>query len=269
MTINIIVNGALGRMGREIIACALAEKDVRLCGCVEHPQHPHIGKDTGVCIGREPIGVPIGKDFSGLPVETAVVIDFSSADVTTRLLEAMMQRKTKLVIGTTGISEDGLRRIDQFSKKGPVVYSPNMSLGVNLLFYLTELLALKLNKEFDIEIIEAHHRFKKDSPSGTAKKLGEIVASTLGLSYDQAIKNGRSGIVGERTKKEIGMHAVRGGDIVGDHTVLFAGIGERIEIRHMAHSRTALANGAVLAAKWISSHERGLFSMKEVLGLSG
>jgi 4-hydroxy-tetrahydrodipicolinate reductase len=150
----------------------------------------------------------------------------------------------------------------------PVLVSPNMSLGVNLLFSLTELVANRLKNDFDIEIIEAHHRFKKDAPSGTAKRLGEIVAQAYNLPYEKAVRDGRSGISSEdRKKNEVGMHAVRGGDIVGDHTVLFAGMGERIELRHMAHSRSTFARGAVAAAKWLSTRKAGYYSMKDVLGL--
>jgi 4-hydroxy-tetrahydrodipicolinate reductase len=142
-----------------------------------------------------------------------------------------------------------------------------MSLGVNLLFLLTELAAKKLGSTFDIEIVEAHHRFKKDSPSGTAARLGEIAASAIGMTYDDAVKNGRAGMVGARTNREIGMHAVRGGDIVGDHTVLFAGLGERLELRHVAQSRSPLAHGAVAAAKWLATQKSGLYTMRDVLGL--
>ncbi len=267
MKTKVIVNGALGKMGREIVACALSDTDVQLCGCVEYSGHSLIGKDIGICIGKEEAGVAVRSDWSGLPVETSVIIDFSSPESSLRLLETMAARPVRVVIGTTGIDEAGKGSIQRFSQTHPVVFSPNMSLGVNILFYLTEILSSRLNKDFDIEIIEAHHRFKKDSPSGTAKKLGEIAASSLGLSYDNAIKNGREGIVGERTKKEIGMHAVRGGDIVGDHTVLFAALGERIELSHRAHSRATFARGAVQAAKWLWAQGPGLHTMKEVLGL--
>jgi 4-hydroxy-tetrahydrodipicolinate reductase len=269
MTTNVIVNGALGKMGREVVACALSDDAVRLCGCVEYPRHPFLGKDIGACLGREEAGVSLQAGWSGLPVESSVIIDFSAPEATSSLLEKMMQCRTRLVIGTTGMDEAGKESIQFFARTHPVVFSPNMSFGVNILFYLTELLSSKLGNDFDIEIIEAHHRLKKDSPSGTAKKLGEIAASSYGLSYDKAIKNGRSGITQERPKKEIGMHAIRGGDIVGDHTVLFAGPGERIELSHRAHSRAPLARGAIVAAKWLSSKEPGLYTMLEVLGLTG
>jgi dihydrodipicolinate reductase len=266
MATNIIVIGALGKMGREIIACALGDRSVELTGCVEHPGHPQMGSDIGECIGHGNVGTKVTGDVLSLPIETSVIIDFTSPQATGALCGKLASRKTSMIIGTTGMSEIELEKVRKLSVVCPVVFSPNMSLGVNLLFYLTEIVASKLNDDFDIEIIEAHHRLKKDAPSGTAKKLGEIAAAALGLSYEKAIKNGRTGITGERTKKEIGMHAVRGGDIVGDHTVLFAGPGERLELRHMAHSRNALARGAVSAAKWISLKKPGFYTMREVLG---
>lgn len=268
MTTNLIVNGALGKMGREIVGLALSDNAVRVCGCVEHVDHPLQGKDIGACIGKETTGVSIQAGFSGLPIETSVIIDFTTSQSTAQLLETLPHLGgASLVIGTTGIDEEGERAIRRYAESYPVVFSPNMSLGINLLFYLTEMLSSKLHNDFDIEIIETHHRFKKDSPSGTARKLGEIAASSMGISYNEAIKNGRSGIVGERTKKEIGMHAVRGGDIVGDHTVLFAALGERIELTHRAHSRATLAHGAIQAAKWLSGRRLGLYTMRNVLGL--
>jgi 4-hydroxy-tetrahydrodipicolinate reductase len=264
---SVIVNGAMGKMGREIIACALSDASIKLCGCVEYSGHPLLGKDVGICCGSDPLGILLQADWKGLPVETSVIIDFSTPQSTALLLETMAGSRTRLVVGTTGIDETGAGKIRGFAEANPVVFSPNFSLGVNLLFYLTEVLSSKITDDFDVEIIEAHHRFKKDSPSGTAKKLGEIVATARKLSYDRAIKNGRSGIVGPRTKTEIGMHAVRGGDIVGDHTVLFAALGEQIELSHKARNRTTFARGAIQAAKWLSTRKPGLYAMRDVLGL--
>lgn len=266
MTTNIIVVGALGKMGREIIACVLGDRDVNLAGCVEHAGHPQIGIDIGECLGRGKIGINVTDDVLSLPVETSVVIDFTAPQATAALCDTLASRRTALVIGTTGMGEDELSKVRKLSEIRPVVFSPNMSLGVNILFYLTEMVASRLKDDFDIEIIESHHRFKKDAPSGTAKRLGEIAASALGLPYEKAVRDGRTGIIGERTKKEIGMHAVRGGDIVGDHTVLFASLGERLELRHMLHSRSPLARGAVSAAKWLSLKKPGLYTMRDVLG---
>jgi 4-hydroxy-tetrahydrodipicolinate reductase len=179
---------------------------------------------------------------------------------TVRLLELSRRVKTRLVIGTTGLTGTIIAGLRKTAARMPVLVSPNMSLGVNLLFSLTRLVSGKLKNDFDIEIIEAHHRFKKDSPSGTARRLGEI--------YSRMVRNGRSGTVpAGRPKNEVGMHALRGGDIVGDHTVLFAGMGERIELRHQAHSRAPLARGAVAAAKWIAGRRTGYYSMDDVLGI--
>lgn len=267
MTTNVIVSGALGKMGREILAGVHADADFVIVGGTEYNGHPDCGRDLGECLGYGTLGTLLTSDVSSLPCDNSVVVDFSSPQNTVALLEKLAATKAAMVIGTTGLTDACILKIREFSQTHPVVFSPNMSLGINLLFHITELVASKLKNDFDIEIIEAHHRFKKDAPSGTAKKLGEIVADVIGKSYDEAIVNGRSGITGARTPTEIGMHAVRGGDIVGDHTVLFAGIGERIELRHMAHSRSTLARGAVTAAKWLSSQKPGLYSMKEVLGL--
>jgi 4-hydroxy-tetrahydrodipicolinate reductase len=267
MTTDIIITGCMGKMGREIAACVLDDPECRLAGCVEFSGHPSIGRDYGECIGRGKLGIFLTPSLAGLPLETGVLIDFSSPHATMAFLGDVDKRKSRIVIGTTGIDRPGVDRITNLSKTTPVVYSPNMSLGVNLLFVLTELCAKKLGPTFDIEIVEAHHRFKKDSPSGTAVRLGEIAASAIGMTYDDAVKNGRAGMVGARTNREIGMHAVRGGDIVGDHTVLFAGLGERLELRHVAQSRSPLAHGAVAAAKWLATRKSGLYTMRDVLGL--
>ena len=268
MILSVIINGALGRMGIEIAKIILIDKTMRLCGGIEHANHALLGKDYGSAIGCGESSSVVTADVTELDLNQAIIIDFSSITAHDALIEKISGSPVKLVVGTTGLKQNQIDRLTELSRSMPIVYSPNMSMGVNLLFWLTEQLSKKLNgKSFDIEIIEAHHRFKKDSPSGTARKLGEIAAASLGQTYDQAIRDGRSGIVGERTAHEIGMHAVRGGDIVGDHTVLFAGLGERIELRHIAHSRTVFAQGAVNAARWIADKKAGLYSMNDVLGL--
>ena len=268
MSIDIVIVGALGRMGIEIANIVFENNTLKLKGCVEYPGHPRIGEDYGICIGKGPVGVSLSDSVDKIDYRNAVIIDFSSPVSTRKLLEMAAVEKMNIVVGTTGLGQSDQSLFSDAAKKSAVLTSPNMSLGVNILFALTELVASRLKNDFDIEIIEAHHRFKKDSPSGTAKRLGEIAAECIGLSYDQAIKNGREGIAsGERSRTEIGMHAVRGGDIVGDHTVLFAGIGERIELRHVAHNRSVLAKGAVTAAMWINGKTAGLYSMKDVLAL--
>jgi 4-hydroxy-tetrahydrodipicolinate reductase len=267
MTTNIIINGACGKMGREIAAAVLSDGACALAGCVEQASHPAVGKDYGALTGLDAPGMTVSGSIVALAVDKSVIIDFTSPEASLSLLDAVEGKQVRLVIGTTGFDNAGTRRIAKAAKKTPVVLSPNMSLGVNLLFALTDLAAKKLGAAFDIEIIEAHHRYKKDSPSGTARALGEIAASAMGMTYEEAVKNGRSGMTGGRTNREIGMHAVRGGDIVGDHTVLFAGLGERLELRHVMHSRATLARGAVIAAKWLAGQKPGLYTMRDVLGL--
>jgi 4-hydroxy-tetrahydrodipicolinate reductase len=267
LPLPIVINGALGKMGVDIAAIVLADNAVRLCGVLERPDHPQQGHDYGICIGKGALGVKVTDSLEGIDAEACVIIDFSSPQSTRALVKNAAAKKTRMVIGTTGLIEADYALIRKTSERIALLSSPNMSLGVNLLLSLTELVSSRLKNDFDIEIIEAHHRFKKDAPSGTARRLGEIVAQAYELPYEQAIRNGRSGMAtSDRPRNEVGMHAVRGGDIVGDHTVLFAGIGERIELRHMAHSRSTFARGAVAAAKWIAGQKPGFYSMRDVLG---
>ncbi|MBN2037773.1 MAG: 4-hydroxy-tetrahydrodipicolinate reductase [Chitinispirillaceae bacterium] len=268
MPTPIIINGALGKMGVEIARVALDNPAVSLGGAIEAHGHDRLGEDYGACIGRGPLGFPLKDVLDEGSLQQSVIIDFSSPSSTAALLRLVPTRVTRLVIGTTGLDEPTLSLAREASKRMPVLVSPNMSLGMNLLFHLTGLVSSRLKDQFDIEIIEAHHRHKKDAPSGTARRLGEIAASAYGLTYDEVIRNGRAGMASEdRPKKEVGMHAVRGGDIVGDHTVLFAGAGERIELRHVAHSRSTLAQGAVAAAIWLAEQKSGFYSMNDVLGI--
>ena len=267
MSTNIIINGILGRMGREIATIAHADESVEISGGLEREGHNLIGSDIGEVLGFGKNSKTVSDSAKSLSCENNVFIDFTVPESTMSLIDSIKGTKSSIVIGTTGLTKEQILKIDDLAKTNPVLFSPNMSLGVNFLFYLTKLAAEKLGGEYDIEIVEAHHRFKKDSPSGTAKRLGEISAEAIGRTYEEAIVDGRSGIVGERTSTEIGMHAVRGGDIVGDHTVMFAGLGERIELRHQAHSRSTFAQGAVTAAKWLDGKEPGLYSMNDVLGI--
>jgi len=263
----IIINGALGKMGREIAGAILSDDRFTLCGAIERAHHPKSGEDYGLSLGKGNIGLPLASAFDDAGGENAVIVDFSSPESTAAFLALAAEKKMRLVVGTTGLSPTDYALAEKAAKKSAVLVSPNMSIGVNLLFSLTELVSTRLKNEFDIEIIEAHHRFKRDAPSGTARRLGEICAQALGLPYNEAIRDGRSGMQAcDRPRNEIGMHAVRGGDIVGDHTVLFAGMGERIELRHMAHSRSVLARGALTAAAWLANREPGYYSMRDVLG---
>ncbi|MBN1127391.1 MAG: 4-hydroxy-tetrahydrodipicolinate reductase [Chitinispirillaceae bacterium] len=268
MALPIAINGALGKMGIEIAHLVLSNPDLRLCAAIDRQGHPRCGEDYGACVGRSDIGIPVTDVITREVVDKNVIIDFSSPQSTRRLLFNAKNGTPRLVIGTTGLGEDEFAIAREISERAPVLVSPNMSLGVNLLFWLTEQVSSRLKNDFDIEIVEAHHRYKRDAPSGTARRLGEIVSAAYGLPYAEAVKDGRSGMMTQdRPKNEVGMHALRGGDIVGDHTVLFAGIGERLELRHMAHSRSTLARGAVAAAIWLSSREKGYYSMRDVLGI--
>jgi len=264
----IIINGALGKMGSEIARAICSDDHFSIGAAIERTNHPQLGEDYGLSLGKGSLNIPLTAAVDGDAAGTAVVIDFSSPQSTAAFLTLACINKMRIVVGTTGLSPNDYALAERAAKRSAILVSPNMSVGVNLLFSLTELISARLKDDFDIEIIEAHHRFKKDAPSGTARRLGEICAEAVGLPYNRAIRNGRSGIeANDRPKNEIGMHAVRGGDIIGDHTVLFAGMGERIELRHMLHSRTSLARGALIAARWLADREPGYYSMRDALGM--
>jgi len=252
-------------MGKKIATAVLegVVPDVRLVGCVENASRPQIGQEYELCKD-----VKVVSSIEEVGVADAVVIDFSSVQSTRDNLKKANDLKFPMIIGTTGLEQGDYELAKEVSKAVPVLVSSNMSLGVNLLFWITKLVTERLGDTFDIEIIEAHHRRKKDSPSGTARTLGEVVAEALGQRYDDVVVHGRKGMADRiRPPKEIGMHAVRGGGIIGDHTVLFASEEERVELRHMAHDRSVFAAGAVVAAKWIASKSPGFYSMRDILGL--
>jgi len=242
--LRILINGSKGRMGQMILA---AIKD-----------------DPAVTVAAE---IDQGDDFAAALSGCDAVIDFSHCTLTEGVAKACAQAGKLLVIGTTGQTDAQVAAIREAAKAIPIVFAPNFSIGVNTLFWLTRKAAEILGPEFDLEVVEMHHRLKKDSPSGTAKRLAEILADVRDLEYNRDVRHGREGIVGERTRTEIGMHAVRGGDVVGDHTVIYANIGERVELTHKASSRDTFARGAVRAAKWSASQPAGLYDMQDVLGL--
>ncbi len=260
------IHGICGRMGAAVFT-ALRERGHSLAAGFDREGAPCFGLDAGAVIHAEPVNVIIGPvDAAGIAA-CDCVIDFSSPAATPKLLEAAVAAGKPLVIGTTGFSEDGKRNIEDASRSIPVLFSPNMSLGVNLLFRLTEIAAGALSKDYDVEIFEAHHRLKKDAPSGTAKRLLDIVRSGMdGLAGAKEL-SGREGIVGERSDDEVAVLSMRGGDIVGEHTVFFVGIGERLELTHRASSRSTLAKGAVAAVEFLSGRPAGMYSMNDVLGL--
>lgn len=263
--INTVVTGATGRMGRRIIRLLKEDEGIRLTGALEHIDHPDAGKDIGERIGIGTMGVPLSTQIEPLLSRCDVVIDFTLPEVTAPLFHKVAGAGKSMVIGTTGFSEGQIAIFRDAAREAPHLLAPNMSIGVNLLFKILPQVAEALGTNYDVEIIEAHHHFKKDAPSGTAVKLAEVIARALGRSPEAACTYGRHGLVGERKKEEIGMHAVRGGDIVGDHTVMFCGTGERIEIVHKASSRDTFAQGALRAAKWIVGKPAGLYSMLDVL----
>lgn len=262
--IKVGVIGAAGRMGTALVSACQNNEQVQLTAAIEHVDSPALGNDAGLLLGAT-TGVMIGKDLADADFD--VLIDFTAPEATLANVDYCQKNGKKLVIGTTGFDEAGKQRIQDAASEVAIVFAPNMSVGVNLCFNLLETAARVLGDEVDIEIVEAHHRHKVDAPSGTALRMGEVVANTLGRDLKSCAIYGREGQTGERDTRTIGFSTIRAGDIVGDHTVIFAGPGERVEISHKAASRMTFANGAVRAAQWLDQHQNGLFDMQDVLGL--
>ncbi len=241
---NIIITGANGRMGKALAACAPHHAGLQIVGLIDK-----------------------GDSLEAVIAKADVVIDFSSHSATPAIAALCAERSKAMVIGTTGHSAEDRSALTRHAARIPMVLSSNFSTGVNTLFWLTRKAAEILGPEFDLEVVEMHHRLKRDAPSGTARTLAEILAAARKEQLERVARYGRSGIVGERTASEIGLHSVRGGDVVGDHTVIFAGAGERVELTHKASSRETFANGALRAAVWVSAQKPGLYDMQDVLGL--
>lgn len=265
--INLIVSGASGKMGSRIIALSRDITDIKLTGAVERKGHKEIGNDIGPVIGIGITGVSITDDVKTVIEKGDVLVDFSSPSATIECLKSLSGTPVPVVIGTTGFSKDEVEYIKLYAQGTPCVFAPNMSVGVNLLLKVLEDIAKVTGDEYDVEIVEAHHRLKKDAPSGTAMKMAQVLASALNRNLEDNAVYARHGLIGERTKKEIGIQTVRAGDIVGEHTVLFGGLGERIEITHKASSRDTFARGALKAAQWVYKQTPGLYDMQDVLGL--
>ncbi len=265
--IKTIVCGACGKMGRRI--CTLMEDDeyLNLAGAIEAKDSKYIGSDIGSVCGIKDKNINVKANLNEIIDKGEVLIDFSIPQSTLSNVRIAAENKKAIVIGTTGFSNEEIEEIKKLSVRIPIVLAPNMSLGVNILFKLVENVANILKDDYDIEIVEMHHRFKKDAPSGTALKLGEYAAKGLDKNLDDIAVCGRQGIIGERKKQEIGIMSLRGGDVVGDHTVIFAGLGERIELSHKATSRDTFALGALRAAKWVIDKVPGLYNMQDVLGI--
>src|SRR5574338_700151 len=264
--IRIAIAGASGRMGRMLIEAALKDEEVILAAAFDQPGTSFIGRDAGELAGTA-CGVPIVDDARAAIAMADCVIDFTRPEGTLDHLALAADLGKAMVIGTTGFSPEGKAKIAAFAQRIPVVFAPNMAVGVNAVFKLLEVAARILASGYDVEIIEAHHRFKVDAPSGTALRMGEVVARELGRDLAQWAIYGREGVTGERKVETIGFSTIRGGDVVGDHTVLFAGLGERIEITHKAGSRMPYALGALRAARFLAGRQAGLFDMQDVLGL--
>jgi 4-hydroxy-tetrahydrodipicolinate reductase len=241
---KIIITGSKGRMGRALLACASHDSGLQVVGQIDQ-----------------------GDDLKAIIDQGDVVIDFSSHSATPALAALCAERNKAMVIGTTGHSDEARSQIGNQGARIPIVLASNFSTGVNALFWLTRKAAEILGPGFDLEIVEMHHRLKRDAPSGTAKTLAEILAKVRRLQFDKTLRHGREGIVGERSADEIGVHSVRGGDVIGDHTVIFADAGERVELTHKASSRDAFAKGALRAALWVVSQKPGIYDMQAVLGL--
>lgn len=266
--IRTAVIGGAGRMGRLLVSYILQDPELTLAAATEAPGHPALGKDAGALAGLDPCAIPVIEDLDAASATADVFIDFSAPESTRLTLEAAARHDCAMVVGTTGLTEQDHERFSELAEKGMrIVLAPNMSVGVNLLFSLCAQVPSILGPDYDIEVVEMHHNRKKDAPSGTAVRLGKILATAAGMDYATDACHGREGNVGARPKPQIGMHAMRGGDVVGDHTVVFATDGERVELTHKASSRETFVKGAMRAVKFIMNAEPGLYDMQDVLGL--
>ncbi|MGL4613468.1 MAG: 4-hydroxy-tetrahydrodipicolinate reductase [Shewanella sp.] len=266
--VRVAIVGAGGRMGRTLIEAAYQQDAIRLGAAIERAGSSLIGVDAGELAGVGKLNVIIMDSLDYVTDDFDVLIDFTAPEASIVHLDWCVRHNKAMVIGTTGFNHAQKEQINAFAEQTPVVMAPNMSVGVNLMWKLLELAAEVMGDYTDIEIIEGHHRHKKDAPSGTALKMGEVIAKTLGRDLEKCAVYGREGITGERDRETIGFATIRAGDLVGEHTALFADIGERLEITHKASSRMTFANGAMRAAQWVVEQEPGLYDMQQVLGLN-
>jgi 4-hydroxy-tetrahydrodipicolinate reductase len=265
MKTRIAINGACGRMGQRIVALSREDPDLAIVAAIDSPRHPNQGKDAGELAGVGSIGVPVTPELP-LNIHPDVAIDFSTPEGTLAIVKTCEERKIPIVVATTGHSDAQRKEIEAAAHSAAVLFSPSMSLVVNLLFKLVKDTATALKgKGFDVEVVERHHRFKKDSPSGTAMHFARIVQQAMDIPN---LVHGREGMVGERPATEIGVHAIRAGDNVGEHTVIFSALGETLELVHKAYSRDSYTRGALLAAKFLANRPAGRYTMADVLGLS-
>lgn len=264
---RVAVVGAAGRMGRNLIQAVCNTEGLELTAATERPDSTLVGADAGELAGVGKLGVLISHSLTKVVDDFDVVIDFTGPEPTMIHLDICRENGKKMVIGTTGLDDQQKARIEAASKEIAIVFAPNMSVGVNLCFKLLDIAARVMGDDCDIEIVEAHHRHKVDAPSGTALRMGEVVADALGRDLNQVAVYGREGQTGARERQTIGFETIRAGDVVGEHTVWFATEGERVEITHKASSRMTFANGAARAASWLSEQDVGQFDMQDVLGL--
>ncbi|HEX6082572.1 MAG TPA: 4-hydroxy-tetrahydrodipicolinate reductase [Methylomirabilota bacterium] len=265
---DVVVAGAAGRMGSRLVALLQQESDLRLVGALEAPGHPALGRDAGESAGIGRLGIPIGADVDALLGKDRILIEFSVPEASLVHAREVARHGGRAVIGTTGFSTVQREELARIGRSIPLLVSPNMSVGVNVAFKVLADMARLLGDEYDVEIVETHHRFKKDAPSGTAMRMAEVVAQALGRDLPSTAVYDRHAKLAERSRKEIGMAALRSGDVVGEHTVVFGSLGERLELTHRAHSRDNFARGALRGARFIATAGPGLYSMQDVLGLA-
>ena len=264
---EVVVGGAAGRMGARLVACLIESPEFRVVGALEAAGHPTVGTDVGEVAGVGPRGVIIGGDPAAVISGSRILIEFAIPEATLDHLRLVAKVGGRAVIGTTGFTPAQRTEIAALAKKAAIFMAPNMSIAVNLAYSVLATMAKVLGSDYDIEIVETHHRFKKDAPSGTALRMAEVIAEALGRDLTTEAVYGRQGHPGERTRGEIGIMSLRSGDVVGEHTVSFGTLGERIELTHRAHSRDTFARGALRAAQWLVGKPPGLYSMQDVLGL--
>jgi 4-hydroxy-tetrahydrodipicolinate reductase len=262
---NIAVAGAAGRMGRQLLSAIFERNDVSLGGATEHPSSDAIGTDAGLLVGSSSRGVKLVSDIAEVDSSFNTIVDFTSPGNTVALLRYAAENSKSMVIGTTGLSADDLDLMHKAAEQTAIVYASNYSVGVTLSLELLARAAVALGEEYDVEVVEAHHHHKVDAPSGTALSMGKAVADATGRDLDTCGVFSRVGITGAREKQSIGFSTIRGGDIIGEHTVMFCGQGERLEITHKATDRMTFARGAIRAAVWVSRQAPGLYDMKDVL----
>jgi 4-hydroxy-tetrahydrodipicolinate reductase len=265
---EVVVAGAAGRMGSRLVACLPEAADLRLVAALEAAGHPSLGRDAGEVAGIGARGVLIGSDAAAAVVPGRLLIEFSIPEASLAHLRLVADAGARAVIGTTGFTPAQREEIATLARRAPILVAPSMSVAVNVAYSLLATMARALGDDYDIEIAETHHRFKKDAPSGTALRMAEVIAEAVGRDLDAVAVYGRQGHPGERPAREIGIMSLRSGDVVGEHTVSFGTLGERLELTHRAHSRDTFARGAMRAARWLATRPPGLYSMQDVLGLT-